>query len=123
MGIDGTTEQRWSERKPLVLEVAIYHHGLLALTCRTRNIGLEGLFVELAGQRFAAHTAVEVGLPWNRAGREWQRIPALVVHNVPDGMGLMFCSFDHRLFQAIEHLVYTLPTDNTAARSLPLTFN
>lgn len=112
-----TMEHRWGDRKPVVVPVTVYHEGRPVGRGRTRNIGREGLFVEGHDLGFPLHTVLELELPPALTGRRnRQRIPGLVIHNHGDGIGVMFCSFDHHLFQGIDALLETL---SSAPRSQP----
>lgn len=105
-------EHRWGGRKAVVVPVTVYHEGMPVGHGRTRNIGREGLFVEGRDLGFPVHTLLDLELPAALTGRRNRhRIPGLVIHNHGDGVGLMFCSFDHHLFQGIEELLETLSSD------------
>ena len=99
-------EHRWGSRKPVVVPVTVYHEGRPVGRARTRNIGREGMFDEADAVRFPVHTVLELELPRALMGdRNSRRIPGLVIHNHQDGVGLMFCSFDHHLFKGIDELL------------------
>ena len=107
-------EHRGGLRKPVVVPVTVYHEGAPVGRGRTRNIGREGLFIEADAMRFPVHTVLELELPAALMGRRnRQRIPGLVIHNHHDGVGVMFCSFDHHLFQGIDELLDPLASDQS----------
>lgn len=113
-------EHRWGGRKPMVVPVTVYHQGAPVGRGRTRNIGREGIFIEADALRFPVHTVLELELPQALTGRRGrQRIPGLVIHNHNDGVGVMFCSFDHHLFKGIDELLDRLssaPADEQERR-------
>jgi hypothetical protein len=87
-----TMEQRWSLRKPVT----------------SRNIGLEGLFIETGIMILPVGSCIEVefGL---MAGTQWVEVhmPAVVVHRNRDGCGVAFQTFNGKAFRVIEQLLYT----------------
>lgn len=104
-------EHRWSSRKPVVMEVTVYHKGLAVGQCKTRNVGREGVFLETNSLALPLHTVLDVALPQDVVGKHHkQRIPGLVIHNHDGGLGIMFCSFDHNLFVAMDRLLAAVPS-------------
>ena len=105
-------EHRWSLRKPVDIEVSLRRQGMPAKRYRTRNISLEGVFVESGADTWPEDTFLELELPlydrYASGSRTEQRhrIPVVVVHRAEGGMGLMFCVFDQPLFRIVEHLLY-----------------
>ena len=100
-------DRRWSSRKPLRLDVLVYRDRVPVAVGTTRNIGLEGMFLETGRQRFSNQTLLEVAFPV-KVDREEQRfrVPAVVVNASTAGMGLTFTAFDQKLFRALERLLY-----------------
>lgn len=108
---DRKMEHRWSLRKPVDIEITLRRQGVPARRYRTRNISLEGVFVESGPESWPEDTFLELELPlYGYRGiqqrEERHRIPVVVVHRAEDGMGLMFCVFDQPLFRTVEHLLY-----------------
>lgn len=104
-------EHRWSLRKPVDIEIGLRRQGTSAKRYKTRNISLEGIFVESGPDNWPEDTFLELELPLydNQSGIEREqrhRIPVVVVHRADGGMGLMFCVFDQPLFRTVEHLLY-----------------
>ncbi len=104
-------EHRWSLRKPVDIEITLRRQGMPATRYRTKNISLEGVFVESGTDSWPEDTFLELELPlegYQSGGhrQERHRIPVVVVHRAADGMGLMFCVFDQPLFRIVEHLLY-----------------
>jgi hypothetical protein len=100
-------EHRWSVRKPARVEVALRREGASFNQFKTRDISMEGVFVESGPDSWPEDTFLELDLPLFENGRQVRhRVPVVVVHRSQEGMGLMFCIFDQPLFKAIEHLLY-----------------
>ena len=53
------TEWRWSARKPIALDVVIYEKELPVATAGSRNVGLEGMYVETIWHLFCTGTPLE----------------------------------------------------------------
>lgn len=114
MGPDTRFEQRWGPRRAAAVVVTVYHQGQTMGQYSTRNIGREGMFVETNGVTFPVQTMIEVSFKDPvLVHRVRQRVPSLVVHRATDGVGLMFCSFDHRLFEALDRFVQAVCQDDT----------
>jgi hypothetical protein len=101
-------EQRWSLRKSVTFEVQVAYKCHPVIRGRSRNIGLEGLFIEtgIVVPPVGCRVEMEFGLP---TGGDPQRIhmPAVVVHRGEDGCGVAFHAFNSRVFRLIEQLLYT----------------
>lgn len=84
-------EHRLSERRPITLDVLIFHQGLPIGRGRTRNIGREGMFIETKKKDFPEGTVLDMELDIDTdKGEQRIRLPALVIHRNREGMGLMF---------------------------------
>lgn len=92
-------DRRWSPRREMKLEVLVFHRGTALALGHTRDVGLEGMYLEASCPEISRHSLVEVEftLPDDADGNR-HRIPALVVRISKDGFGLMFISFDRRVF-------------------------
>lgn len=104
---DHKMEHRWSVRKPVIVEVALRRQGSRFKRFKTRDLSMEGIFVESGPDSWPQDTFLELELPLYENGKQiCHRVPVVVVHSSPEGMGLMFCVFDQPLFKAIEYLLY-----------------
>jgi hypothetical protein len=103
-----TMEQRWSLRKPVTFEVKVVYKCHPVILGQSRNIGLEGLFIETGIMILPVGSCIEVefGL---MAGTQWEEVhmPAVVVHRNRDGCGIAFQTFNGKAFRVIEQLLYT----------------
>jgi len=96
-------ERRWSIRKPIVMQVVIYQKGLPVAATMSRNVGLEGMYVETSWHPFSKESLIEVEFVIaDTSARRRHRLPALVLHVAKRGFGLTFNIFDQTLFRALE---------------------
>jgi len=101
-----SVENRWSSRKPLALDVSLYYPPLGTINTRTRNVSLEGMFVELTGVHIPPQSRIEVTFRTRtRLGETEHRLPAFVVHEHSDGVGLMLQHVGYREFDALRHML------------------
>lgn len=100
-------ERRWTERTPINVTVDLVCAGMQAGECRTRDIGLGGVFVEVPGATYlAAETPVELIFKLG-AGEVLtkHRINARVVRVAADGVGMMFRDFDASAFRSLQEVL------------------
>ena len=101
LDLDGNSaeDRRVSPRREMNFEVLVFHRGTALALGHTRDIGLEGMYVQASCPEITRHCLVEVefALP-DDTERNRHRIPALVVRISKDGLGLMFIAFDRRVF-------------------------
>ncbi len=89
------SERRWSSRKPVSLNVAIYYDRLGLLPCRTRDISVEGMFVHTGQITLTQGATVDAVLTGHNGHTGLQlRLPAKIVRVNTDGVGLRFHDFD-----------------------------
>mgnify|MGYP000851166021 CR=1 len=102
-----TMEHRWSERKPIELEVALFYAPVGTITGTTRDVSLEGMYVRTEGVELPLHAELEISFV-TQAGNGAQRqhhLPAYVVHANRDGVGLMLRHVDYGDFYALRHML------------------
>jgi hypothetical protein len=110
-----TVDRRWNARRTFITAVTLYYRDFPAAQCKTRDIGAEGVFVEIEPAPFDLRDMLEVSLPGSVVGAHpMRRIPAMVAHKRATGLGLMFCSFEQRLFERLAALVVSLPSSHAA---------
>ena len=109
-------EQRWSLRKPVTFEVKVKYKCHPVVLGRSRNIGLEGLFIETGIMILPVGSCIELEFGLMTA-TQWEQIcmPAVVVHRNRNGCGIAFQAFNWNAFRAIEQLLYTSPGRSLAA--------
>jgi hypothetical protein len=105
---DRTMEQRWSLRKPVTLEVQVSHKCYPVIRGRSRNISLEGLFIETGIVILPVGSSIDVEFAL-MTGEAWEqiRMPAVVVHRTAQGSGIVFYTFNTKVFRSIERILYT----------------
>jgi len=99
-------EHRWSSRKEIHLDVNLYYPPIGMINGRTRNISLEGMFIDLAGVRIPAQARLEVAFTAELHGKCTEhRLPAYVVHAGQNGVGLMLQHVGYREFDALRYML------------------
>jgi hypothetical protein len=97
-------ERRFEHRPALRIGVRVRdREGRVALS-PTRNLTVNGAFIENGNGDFADQGVLWVDLPDPAAAGGWTNVVALVVHHRPDGVGVMFS----RPYTALESLDPTL---------------
>jgi hypothetical protein len=101
-------EQRWSLRKPVMFEVRVTHKCHPVVQGRSRNISLEGLFIETGIVILPVGSFVEVEFAL-MTGKVWEQVRMLasVVHRTGSGCGIVFHDFNTKVFRSIEGMLYT----------------
>jgi hypothetical protein len=101
-------EQRWSLRMPVTFEVQVSHKCHPVVRGWSRNIGLEGLFIETGIVILPVGSCIEVEFSL-MSGALWEqiRMPAVVVHRSGHGCGVVFHAFNTTVFRSIERMLYT----------------
>jgi len=97
-------EYRWSTRKPIELAVNLYYRDQVTEGCRTRDLGLGGMFVVYPDPGMKLNSEIEVAIRNPVNLKDSRLLPAKVVHRHSDGIGVMFMDFsvqDLRLLQDI----------------------
>jgi PilZ domain len=100
-------ERRWTERTSINVPVDLSYAGVQTEECRTRDIGLGGVFVELPKEvNLAAETSVELTFKLGAAPQLTKhRINARVVRVTEDGVGMMFRDFDAIAFRSLQEVL------------------
>jgi hypothetical protein len=82
-------EHRCSVRKSLGFQLLLYKHGLPVQSGTCINLGLGGMLVDTGDRQWRKNEYLEVEI-LGRAGDPAMRLPAVVVHQTPRGVGMMF---------------------------------
>jgi hypothetical protein len=73
---------------------------------KTRNISLEGMFVDLKGTNIPTQARLEICFTAETRGKFIQhRLPAYVVHGSQQGIGLMLQHVGYREFDALRYML------------------
>ena len=90
------------------LDVKMFRDGRPVALAHTRDVGLEGAFVECPGVALAGNTFLELAFEsGSRGTRRLYRIPVRVSRVATEGFGVVFWRFDRSLFRDLERLLYS----------------
>ena len=81
-------EHRCSVRKPAEFQLLIYKNGLPVQSSVSRNLGLGGIYIRAGTSQWRKNECLEI--EFLGCGKAGIRIPAVVVHQSENGVGLMF---------------------------------
>ena len=98
-------EHRCSQRKKVRLDVTLYRNGRAVSRCKSRDIGLEGMFIEAGGMNCPVNSRVEVELAIED-GNKSVRLPAIVVRSYTDGISIMFLANGNTVFHTMKQFLY-----------------
>jgi len=99
-------EHRWSSRKNINIDVSLYYPPLGMISGKTRNISLEGMFVDLEGVNIPPQARLEICFTAKIHGSAAEhRLPAYVVHGSDQGIGLMLQHVGYREFDALRYML------------------
>ena len=106
-----TMEHRWSERKPIELDVALFYAPLGMITGKTRDVSLEGMYVQTEGVQLPLHAELEISFvtETSNGARREHHLPACVVHGDGVGVGLMLRHMSYGDFYALRHMLTATP--------------
>lgn len=111
VSLGGVMENRWSIRKNLSLDVDILYQGQQYARCKTRDIGLGGMFIEVANSMIPRFGKVELHVQVDQEGiRAPHKFVASVVHTTNNGMGLMFQDFNIADFRVLQEVLRLSPS-------------
>lgn len=83
-------ERRYEQRLPLRIDVRVSDRRGNVVYCRTRDIAVNGAFLETEGAGLLPSEVVRVGLPNPQGAGDWADVAAVVVHHCANGVGVMF---------------------------------
>ncbi len=99
-------EHRWSSRKEINLDVNLYYPPVGMINGKTRNVSLEGMYVDIEGVSIPAQARLEICFTADIRGKPVQhRLPAYVVHGKSGGIGLMLQHIGYREFDALRYML------------------
>ena len=99
-------EHRWRKRLQKTIKVMLYHNRVPVISCKTRDIGIEGIFVESGPLEFRNYTCLEIEFEGaSKYGRRWYRLSVAVAHFSNDGLGLLILDNEPKAFEAWRHVV------------------
>lgn len=84
-------EHRFNYRQPVTCQVALYYRNqCISPSCRVRDVGRGGAFVEVSARDADIPLGALVSLVWQEPDDGYRHVEGLVVHHTSQGMGLMF---------------------------------
>ncbi len=99
-------EKRWTIRTSARLNVDLHYKDLEVVNCRTRDISLSGVYVELAELQPGLDMPVELVFKFGAAGDYTKyRVPAKIVRADGAGVGVMFRDIDASSFRALREVL------------------
>jgi len=106
---DARLDRRWSHRRRERFPVVVYRSFLPVAGAQTRDISLEGLFLEMDAQGWEPGTVVDVEISLfaeDDDGYGKVRVQALMTRVTRDGAALMFLTFNRYLFSIFQRILY-----------------
>lgn len=99
-------DRRWSARKSVTLNVAIYYNRLGLLPCKTMDMSMEGMFVNTGRITLSTNAKVDAVLTSHYGAESQQlRLPAKIVRVNAEGAGLRFHSFDSDTYYCLREIL------------------
>ena len=106
MAAASSIEQRWSQRRAVSLAVDIVEHGELLTSCKSKDVGLGGVFLQTQTDMLDRDKDVELLFSLGDAEVPVQhKLKAKVVRLSSDGAGFMFKDFDTSSFRALQEII------------------
>jgi PilZ domain len=108
-------EQRWSERRPVILEVTLSVTGQRPQSVTCRDLGIGGMYVEAGSAPLALNGQIQVGFTLKHAkSQSHHRLRAQVVWVSAQGAGLVFSDLEPETVRALREVIYD-EEENTAS--------
>ncbi|MDH5547234.1 MAG: PilZ domain-containing protein [Gammaproteobacteria bacterium] len=108
MGAANYIENRWSQRRPLSMQVEVLSGGVKLAQGQARDVGLGGVFLFLdLEQQPSGEIDVELLFDTGSNGesRHKHKLRARIVRHSAEGIGLMFRDFDTSSFRALQEVM------------------
>ena len=88
-------EHRCNKRLAKAIKVMLYHNGIPIVSCKTQNIGVDGIFVETGSLVYKNNTPlkIEFEVALNKS-RQLYLLSAIVAHSSEKGLGLYILESD-----------------------------
>lgn len=99
-------DRRWSARKSVALNVAIYYNRLGLLPCKTMDMSMEGMFIDTGRITLSTDAKVDAVLTSHYGSESQQlRLPAKIVRVNAEGAGLRFHNFDSDTYYFLREIL------------------
>lgn len=83
-------DKRWQDRFPVMFEVIIDYPALGLLRGHVLNMSNDGMYIATAATAISDYTDIEITICLAELSATPVHIPALVIHNDEQGIGVMF---------------------------------
>lgn len=101
-----TMEHRYHPRKPIQLDVHIREGDRVLGWFRTRDVGMEGAFVETGPVDVGPYDVLTLTFCTGRRSSDAHEVMGLVVHCSEEGVGLMYAAEDPRFHLALRSILH-----------------
>lgn len=99
-------EKRWAARRPVQIRVELRYKDMELVNCRTRDISLNGAFVEVQEMQPAVSAPVELVFRLGEPGQYTRyKVPAKVARSTGEGIGVMFEELDVSSFRSLREVL------------------
>jgi len=98
-------EQRWSQRRDVLLGVDVLKNGELIATCQSKDVGLGGVFIQTSSRKLLPNSDYELCFSLGQKDMAKQKLKAKIVRATDDGFGLVFKDFDTNSFRALQEIM------------------
>ncbi|WP_455374793.1 PilZ domain-containing protein, partial [Kaarinaea lacus] len=106
-------EKRYCKRIPIVMDVLLYHNNIPVVSCKTHDIGKDGLFVEAGPLAYGKDAILKVEFHTDPEDDNTSLLlPAMIIHKSKKGLGLMLPGGDSEAMKAWRHKVTKNATEN-----------
>jgi len=102
-------EHRCSVRKPFEFQLLIYKNGLPVQSSVSRNLGLGGVYIKAGTSEWRKNECLEI--EFLGCGKSGMRLPAVVVHQSAQGVGLMFDGISSEQRRELRVLLFSAEHD------------
>ncbi len=102
-------EHRCSVRKPVEFQLLIYKNGLPVQSSFSRNLGLGGVYIKAGTSEWRKNECLEI--EFLGCGKAGMRLPAVVVHQSAQGVGLMFDGISSEQRGALRAMLFSTEHD------------
>lgn len=100
------SERRKTPRKSMAMDVALYYGGLGMLRGVTRDISMNGMFIETGPIKLPVNVPVDIVFGVGDGKQSAQhRLSAMIVRSVETGVGAMFRNMESGGEQALQYLM------------------
>ena len=114
-------EHRWDKRLQIAIEVALFHHKIPVAICKTRDIGIEGLFAECGSLVLRNNTLLEVEFEVvSNYSRQRYRLIAITVHICDEGVGLFIRNSESEAAEIWREMVRNAESQKSVDESSPV---